>query len=145
MIDGDYIVYVDESGDPSLTSINPPYPIFVMAFCIVHKAQYSVAVTDLLALKFGTFGHDQIVLHEREIRKRVGDFAFLDDSALRERFLNDVSAFVQRAHFTLVAAIIQKPALLVEQNPQPENPNDLALKFCLEGTYDFLKSVNQGN
>jgi hypothetical protein len=142
MIDSEYIVYVDESGDPSLTSINPQYPIFVVAFCIVHKARYSIAVNDLLALKFSTFGHDQTVLHEREIRKRLGDFSFLNDSAQRQRFLNEVSVFVQRAPFTLIAAIIQK-AVLLAQNPQPENPYDLALKFCLEETFDFLKSVNQ--
>ena len=30
---GDHIVFVDESGDHSLTSINPDYPVFVLAFC----------------------------------------------------------------------------------------------------------------
>jgi hypothetical protein len=86
MADSDYIAYVDESGDHSLRSINPQYPIFVVAFCIVHKAQYSIAVNDLLARKFSTFGHNRIVLHEREIRKRSGEFAFLNDSARRQKF-----------------------------------------------------------
>jgi hypothetical protein len=31
-----YIVYVDESGDHSLQSIDPQYPVFVLAFCIFH-------------------------------------------------------------------------------------------------------------
>ena len=37
----DYIVYVDESGDHSLTSINPRYPLFVLSFCValLHKAR----------------------------------------------------------------------------------------------------------
>ena len=30
----DYIVYVDESGDHSLESIDINYPVFVLAFCI---------------------------------------------------------------------------------------------------------------
>ena len=30
----DYIVYVDESGDHSLTSINPQNPVFVLVFCV---------------------------------------------------------------------------------------------------------------
>ena len=33
----DYVVYVDESGDHSLTSINPDFPIFVLAFCVFHN------------------------------------------------------------------------------------------------------------
>ncbi len=32
-----YIVYVDESGDHSLQSIDENYPIFVLAFCVFHK------------------------------------------------------------------------------------------------------------
>ena len=30
----DFMVYVDESGDHSLTSIDKNYPIFVLAFCV---------------------------------------------------------------------------------------------------------------
>ena len=37
----DYIIYVDESGDHSLESINKDYPIFVLAFCIFEKESYS--------------------------------------------------------------------------------------------------------
>ncbi|WP_200870131.1 DUF3800 domain-containing protein [Catenovulum agarivorans] len=34
----DFVVYVDGSGDHSLTSINPDYPVFVLAFCIFYKS-----------------------------------------------------------------------------------------------------------
>ena len=37
----DYVVYVDESGDHSLTSINPDFPIFILALCVFHKRHYS--------------------------------------------------------------------------------------------------------
>jgi hypothetical protein len=30
----EYIVYVDESGDHGLETIDPNYPVFVLAFCI---------------------------------------------------------------------------------------------------------------
>jgi len=33
----DYIIHVDESGDHSLESIDPNYPVFVLAFCIFNK------------------------------------------------------------------------------------------------------------
>ena len=36
----EYIVYVDESGDHGLVSIDPTYPLFVLAFCIFHKPTY---------------------------------------------------------------------------------------------------------
>ncbi|MCH8553147.1 MAG: DUF3800 domain-containing protein [Natronospirillum sp.] len=32
-----YIVYVDESGDHNLQSLDESYPVFVLAFCVFHK------------------------------------------------------------------------------------------------------------
>ncbi len=69
----DYIVYVDESGDHSLESINPRYPLFVLAFCVFQKDQYAQKVIpELSSLKISTSGHDLIILHEQEIRKKTG-------------------------------------------------------------------------
>lgn len=66
----DYIVYVDESGDHSLVSIDPNYPVFVLAFCIFYKKYYAnKAITELTHFKFRHFGHDMRVLHEHDIRK----------------------------------------------------------------------------
>ena len=74
----DYIVYVDESGDHSLTSIDRQYPIFVLAFCLFDKEKYAERITtDITHLKFKYFGHDQIILHEREIRKEEAEFSIL--------------------------------------------------------------------
>jgi hypothetical protein len=143
MPDSDYIVYVDESGDPSLTAINPQYPIFVVAFCIINKTQYIDAVGKLLKLKFDTFGHDMVVMHEREIRKGTGDFAFIkSDPARGQQFLTDVTTFVQDAPFTLIAAVIRKNAL-INQYRYPDNPYEMALTFCLERTHLFLQDLNQ--
>ena len=53
----DYIVYVDESGDHSLKSIDEGYPIFVLTFCVFLKEYYSDVVTPAVRrLKFATFG-----------------------------------------------------------------------------------------
>ncbi len=78
MEQSDYIVYVDESGDHGLAQPDPTYPIFVLAFCVFRKDHYcNSVVPSVQRLKFGHFGHDQIVLHEREIRKGTGNFAVL--------------------------------------------------------------------
>ena len=65
-----YVVYVDESGDHGMVNIDPNYPVFVLAFCVFHKRHYSeMVVSALEKFKFNHFGHDQVVLHENEIRK----------------------------------------------------------------------------
>ena len=79
----DFIVYVDESGDHGLVSINPQNPVFVLTFCIFEKEAYRTAMVPLVqALKFEFWGHDGVVLHSREIRKSSGDFSILVCSRL---------------------------------------------------------------
>ena len=90
----DYIVYVDESGDHSLTSINPRYPLFVLSFCVFRKSVYNEQVAPALRrLKFAAFGHDMVVLHESDMRRRRGAFAHLMQAPC-EQFLHDVTGTI---------------------------------------------------
>ncbi len=83
----DYIIYVDESGDHSLTSIDENYPLFVLAFCIIKKSDYCENIVPAFQkLKFDYFGHDMAIFHGHDIRKSGGDFRILFDQKLREKF-----------------------------------------------------------
>ena len=44
MLHSDYIVYVDESGDHSLESVDPQFPVFALTFCIFRKNDYITRV-----------------------------------------------------------------------------------------------------
>lgn len=140
----DYIVYVDESGDHSLTSIDPEYPLFVLSFCIFRKAHYAQAVTPLIRhLKFDTFGHDMVVLHEADIRRKKGAFSRLS-KAPREAFLNALTDIIEAALFQLVAVVIDKRKLK-DRDPRPAHPYHLALAFGLERLFRLLKGAAQDN
>ena len=118
----DYIVYVDESGDPSLTSINPRYPVFVLAFCVFRKDEYAQqVVTPLTEFKFNYFGHDQIILHERDIRKRSGPFKFLNNPNAENEFHENLGLLVSAAPFTLITGVINKTAHAATYS-DPSNP-----------------------
>lgn len=127
-----HIVYVDESGDHNLTNPDPDYPMFVLAFCIFDKEAYTEAtVTAIQRLKFKYFGHDMVILHEREIRKAKGAFSLLQVPEVREEFMADMNGLVEAAPFTLVASVIDKNALR-RKYIYPGNPYHLAMAFGLE-------------
>lgn len=140
----DYIVYVDESGDHSLTSIDADFPVFSLSFCVVKKSDYLTAVVPAVqALKFKYWGHDSVVLHEHEIRKSKGDFTFLlTDRALRERFYEDLNQVMVDAPITIIASVIDKVKLTAKY-AQPRNPYELAVHFCLERLLMFLTGQGQ--
>jgi hypothetical protein len=139
----DYIIFVDESGDHSLEVVNPAYPLFVLAFCIVRKDDYADGLVPAIQkLKFATFGHDMTVLHSRDIRKEHGEFVILRNPAKRQTFLTGISQVIADAPFTLTVSAIDKPRHIAKYKT-PYNPYHLSLRFCLERAHDFLVAKGQ--
>ncbi|MFD1216872.1 DUF3800 domain-containing protein [Microbulbifer celer] len=137
-----YIVYVDESGDHSLQSIDKSYPIFVLAFCIFHKRHYSeVVVPSLEKFKFNHFGHDQIVLHENEIRRRKSPFNIFKNSEHHQRFANELTEIIEFSNFILVSATIDKREIR-KLNPA-DNAYHIALGLCMETLHEFLQKKGE--
>ena len=140
---GDYIVYVDESGDHSLTSINPQNPVFVLAFCIFEKAAYRERIVPAVQkLKFDFWGHDCVVLHSHEIRKAHGDFRILLNGRVRCAFIERINALMGELPFTVIAAVIEKNRHVLRYS-DPANPYEIALTFCMERLQRWLGENGQ--
>jgi hypothetical protein len=139
---GDYIVYADESGGPGLTTIDPLYPMFVLAFCIFRKDEYAnSACPQIQEFKFRHFGEDTVVLHERDIRKSQNRFSIFSEKT-RPAFVGEVCELVSRIPFTLVAVAIRKD-LHKAKYSDPANPYEFALEMGLERVSQHLLSLGQ--
>lgn len=146
MSDGfsDYLVFVDESGDHGLDSIDPNYPMFVLAFCVIRKDDYvSKIVPAVQKFKLRHFGHDAVILHERDIRKDSGDFAFLKSKEKKESFIGELTQILADAPFTLICSVIRKEALK-QKYVNPDNPYHVALGFGLERIHYCLQACGVG-
>lgn len=138
-----YVIYVDESGDHTLTSIDRDYPVFVLDFCIFRKDSYAnVVAPQVQAFKFAHFGHDIVVLHEHEIRKQKPPFVFLKSRDKRDAFMDGLNRLIEEADFTIVAAAIHKERL-TQRYAAPGNPYEMALTFCMERAHAFLRDRGQ--
>ena len=139
----DYVIFVDESGDHSLESIDPEYPVFVLDFCIFRKEHYTTAVVPRVQeFKFRHFGHDLVVLHEHDIRRQKPPFVFLKSQGKREAFMEELTRLVDEAEFTIVASVIDKESH-VELYTYPDNPYHVALLFCMERARNLLREQEQ--
>jgi len=139
----DYVVYVDESGDHSLASIDADYPVFVLALCVFHKRHYSEKIIPAVEkLKFNYFGHDSVVLHENEIRKQKGDFAFLSHWPTRTVFMERLSSIMEASNFILIACVVDKHRIRRTEG-MTTNPYHVALGVCLEALHGFLTEKSQ--
>ncbi|KAF3981589.1 MAG: DUF3800 domain-containing protein [Methylococcales symbiont of Hymedesmia sp. n. MRB-2018] len=138
----DYIIYVDESGDHSLTSIDQEYPIFVLAFCVFKKDNYLKSVDRVQSFKFAHFGHDIIILHENDIRRDRGVFSKLKTKTLKDSFMTELSDIIEKEEFTIIVEVIDKEKL---DKKNTENPYHLAMRSCLERLYEFLLKNGEGD
>lgn len=135
----DYLVFVDESGSPTMGNIDPQYPLFVLAFLIVKKIDYAKHITPTVQhFKFKHFGHDQVILHEHGIRRDIGDFAFLKTPELKDAFLNELTDIISAAPFWLTCVVVDKSKHKA-QYAYPKNPYHLGLTFGLERVCGFLQ------
>ena len=141
---GDYVIFVDESGDACLDPISTHFPILNVSFCLIRKDHYiDMIVPTLQALKYRYFGHDQVILHEREMRQGRDAFERIHQtSSVRDTFHADVQRWVAESPFHIVSATVHKERL-VERYKHPFDPYHIAMRFCLERTKDFLMRHNQ--
>lgn len=137
-----YIVYVDESGDHGLQNMDRQFPVFVLAFCVFHKGHYSEKVVPALEkFKFKHFGHDQIVLHESDIRKERGDFRTFPTRDDKVRFLNELTNIIESSKFILISCVLDKERL--REQERSANPYHIALRIFLETLNEFLREKGE--
>ena len=142
-----YIVYVDESGDSNLKSenIDSGYPVFVLALCIFHKRYYADSLVPAVqSLKFNHFGHDMVVFHEKEIRKKTKPFTF-PTKEQEDEFMLDLQKLMDGSKFVLISGAILKNRMPAKH--QYSSAYNIALGLCLERLYRFMieKRQSRGN
>lgn len=140
----EFIVFADESGSPVLEGPDPTFPVFVLNCVLASKIDYADRIVPRLQrLKFDFVGHDQLVLHERDIRRQQKEFAFLQvDAALRKAFLDRVNGIVADAEIDVIAAIIHKVRLAAKY-ANPWSPYEIAMHFCMETLLMRLQQLGQ--
>ncbi len=94
-------------------------------------------------LKILTFGHDSIVLHEQEIRKKTGAFNKLSLQK-RENLMQELSNIMDDIDVVLIPIVIDKCALKAF-GKDPTHVYHLAMQMGLEKLYEYLEERNQHN
>lgn len=139
-----FIAFFDECGDHSLTKINPELPVFVLCTVIVEREAYAGAIVpEIAAFKLRYFAHEGINLHSRNIRKAEGPFTILQNAAVRQRFLTELTQLIERLPFTLFVTCIHKPAYKDRYEERARNPYDVALEYSFERVLHFMEANAQ--
>lgn len=141
----DWILYADESGDHSLERIDGDFPVFVLAICLFKVDEYvSNVVPAIQRLKFQFFGHDMVILHEREIRREQGEFSILFNRFVRAEFFDALNAILDGATFRVATCIVDKRNHHRSESGA-DNPYELAMRVCLEKALQEIRRQGGGD
>lgn len=139
----DYIAFLDECGDHSLTKIDRDFPIFVLSLVLLKRSDYVAMVLPAVnALKLKYWDHEGVNLHSRDIRKAEGPFSILQNPARRAPFLTDLSNLMTTLPYELFIVGIHKKRLC-NRYVRAVNPYDLALTFVMERVLHCLEQHQQ--
>jgi len=132
------LLFVDESGDHSLSVIDPQYPMFVLGGIIIEKHYADGELTRQLDdFKQRLFGTTEIVLHTADITRNRNGFERMKDPVFRERFYADLNVLMATLDYKVVACAIRKDDHLARYGVAALDPYLLSLetlveRFCFE-------------
>lgn len=136
-------VFLDESGDHNLKTIDSSYPIFCLTACIFDFDYYFKEVEKVINhLKVKYFGTREVILRSYDIRKQKGQFKLLVDITKRTAFYEELDQFVKNLNFKIIAAVIDKTKLKSSYKI-PQDPYDLCFKFIMERLCMFVGRRNE--
>jgi len=139
-----YIAFFDECGDHSLEKIDLDFPLFVLSTVIVERSVYQEQIIPALGrLKMRFWNHEGVNLHSRDVRKALGDFAFMQLPGKRAMVLSALSEMMKDLPITLFITAIHKQEHRERYGIAASNPYDLALTYTFERVLHFLEGENE--
>jgi len=127
------ILFLDESGDHSLSKIDPQYPLFVLGGIIVEQEHAEGEMVRRVAeLKMNHFGRSDIVLHTADMVRNKNGFERMQDPAFREAFYQGLNGLMRDLDYKVVACAIRKDEHIKKYNISALDPYFLALEILVE-------------
>jgi len=133
------VLFLDESGDHSLSVIDPQHPVFVLSGVIMDSEYHDGAATHALNLfKERLLGNRGVILHTLAFTRNQAGFERMVDHEYRQGFFNGLEVLVRDMEFKIVACAIKKQDHLVKYGLNALDPYLLSLSLLIERfTYEF--------
>ncbi len=142
-------LYIDETGDHSLSKIDRSYPIFVLVGAIVDQNYHDGELTGLLnAFKKRHFDTSDIVLHSKEMThpQSAKDNLYMKflDTDFRRSFYKDFEHFLRSARVSIVACVILKDKHFANYGLEARDPYLLSFDNLLNRLVFDLNDTEKG-
>ena|SRR3989338_4003832 len=127
------ILFLDESGDHNLNFLDPNYPVFVLAGCIMSQQAHDEILTPLVkTFKQRVFDSERVILHYVDYTRNQNGFEQMSGALFRENFYRQLNGIIAETDFTLVGCIIDKKKHKEKYKALAIDPYTLSLEIVVE-------------
>lgn len=138
-----YFLFIDESGDHGLKTLDPSFPIFILCGILIEESQYDLVNKKLNEVKENFWKNKEVIFHSRDIRKCEKEFQILFDLEVKTAFYKQINSIIQDSKYTVVSAAIKKDEFIKRYGKQSDNVYGIALSFIIERTVYCLDELKQ--
>ena len=142
-----YRIYIDEVGNPDLSSSDNPNHRFLSLTGVILGLDYvkQIIYPELEKLKatyFQSHPDDPVILHRKEILNRRGDFICLRNDQIRQAFDKELLDLLKRWEYVVITVCIDKKNHKETYTTWRYDPYHYCLKVLLERFIFFLENLD---
>ncbi len=136
-----YYLFIDESGDHGLTTLNPDFPVFLLCGVLVSAHEYLTIRDSFNEIKQQFWKNKQVIFHSRDIRKCEKEFQILFDLELKGAFYQQLNECIEGSNYTVIASAIRKDNYIRKFGRLSNDVYELALSFIIERSVFYLDEI----
>jgi hypothetical protein len=137
-------LFLDESGDHNLNILDPSYPLFVLAGCVMDEHCHENALKPALeSLKTEIFGNSNIILHYVDYTRNQNGFEQVMHKSFRENFYCKLNSLIKESDYTLLACVVDKTGHGKRYGLLAVDPYILSLEILVERFVMVLKEKKE--
>jgi hypothetical protein len=134
-----HYLFIDESGDHSLKTIDRDFPVFVLCGVIFSETEYEIFRQRINKLKLELWNSIGVILHSRDIRRCEKEFQILFNLVKKKIFYETINKITEESNYTIISAVINKENY-IKNYGRLGNVYAISLSFLLERAIFYLDS-----
>lgn len=137
-----YFLFIDESGDHGLITLDPSFPVFLLCGLLTSEDNYQQIKDSINELKNRFWNDKEVILHSRDIRKCEKEFQILFDLEIKREFYLTINDIIKSSKYRIISSAIDKAKYIKKYGRLSNDVYELALSFIMERAIFSLDEIN---
>ncbi len=137
-----YYLFIDESGDHGLVTLDEDFPVFLLCGLLTSEDNYKDIRLLINNLKNRFWKNKKVILHSRDIRKCEKEFQILFDLEIKQQFYEMINNVIENSKYRIISSAIDKIKYIKNYGRLSNDVYELALSFIIERAIFSLDEVN---